>query len=190
MIVGASSDVPEMVKDLAIEFSVDFDDKGTKVFDYFHSKPSSPSLIYSSHFGSYAKPVIEAPTDKASPGPVFFEGVSHRLTGKNALVFPVLSAESSAYSLEANVDGAVIEPTSPFVGSKNVLVSAAQTLNNARLIFSGDAKIFSDRFVSLGFNPAQFAAVTSIRPLTLMARKSSESLHYCLYNLILSQARQ
>ena len=145
VVVGASSNVPEMIKDLAIEFSVDFDDKGTKVFDYFHS---ASNMVYSSKYGAFADAVVKTPKEPALPGPVVFDGVSHRLTGKNPLVFPVLTAEDTAFSLETG-ENIVIEPTSPFVGTKNVLVSAAQARNNARLIFTGDAKIFSDRYYLL-----------------------------------------
>lgn len=151
ILVATSSNIAEVIKDFAIEFSVDFDDQATKVYDISNSFSGEGDSVpvFSSNFGTKAKSIITAGgvsvKDKISLGPVLFDGVAHRLTRKNSLIVPVLSGPPTAYSLDLNDEGLIVNPESPFVGSSIVYVSALQARNNARVVFSGSALLFSDK---------------------------------------------
>jgi oligosaccharyltransferase complex subunit beta len=71
--------------------------------------------------------------------PVLFSGISHRISGKNILNSPVLAGSETSFTLD---DGALTSKSN--VGQTNVLVSAFQARNNARVIFAGSDSLFSD----------------------------------------------
>jgi len=144
LLVAASSDISESIRDLAIEFSVDFDESGTGVIDHFHRQKSDETthtLISSSNVNHDT--YIIKKSDKSN-NPILFRGVGARLTGKNPLAVSVLSGEKTAFSYNLKTD--YVDKTHPAsMGSKTVLVSALQARNNARVVFSGSIDLFSDR---------------------------------------------
>jgi oligosaccharyltransferase complex subunit beta len=131
ILLATHSDIPDVIKDFSIEFSVDFDDKKTSLKDPFHS---TKSFVYSDNFVNL--PVISNSPNKHNIHTVIFNGIAHRQSGKNPLVFPVLRAEPSSFSFDDS-SNSVIDPSSPFVGSRNLMVSAHQTRLNSRIVFAG-----------------------------------------------------
>lgn len=150
VLLSGSSQIPEILRDFAFEFSADFDDSNTSLNDDFQSVKLSSGInaLWSSSFGSKATPVLTPGGNPVGQGvsmnPILFNGVTHRLTGRNPLVIPVLTGSSTSYSLQLGRKGALVNPNSPFIGSNNVLVSAFQARNNARVVFSGSSDLFSD----------------------------------------------
>lgn len=142
VLLAASSNVSEAIRDFAYEFSADFDPAGTAVADHFLGEEDDPARIAASRF--VGNDVVVTKDVKHGP-PVLFRGVGHRLTGKNPLVQPLLIGAPTTYSYDTTDD----EPIdgSPLAGSTLVLVSALQARNNARVVFSGSVEMFSDRFV-------------------------------------------
>ncbi|KAJ3041658.1 hypothetical protein HDV00_008935 [Rhizophlyctis rosea] len=138
VLVATSSDISEAVRDLAIEFSADFDDRGTAVIDHFLASGDDHTLIGSSH-------IVSSPISKelGSIPPVLFRGVAHRLTGKNPLAKALLTGAATTYSYEPRGSDSIAG--SPIVGTDVTLVSALQARNNARVVFSGSAELFSDK---------------------------------------------
>ncbi|KAJ3190431.1 hypothetical protein HDU85_000727 [Gaertneriomyces sp. JEL0708] len=142
VLLAASSDISEAVRDLAYEFSADFDESGMGALDNFHNLNNDPTTILSSHFRG-GKGII--PVEAQSNGPVAFRGVAHRLTGKNPLIQPVLTGNPTTYGYELG-DTAPIGGN-PILGTSVVLVSALQARNNARIVFTGSRDMFSNRLI-------------------------------------------
>ncbi|KAJ3391606.1 hypothetical protein HDU92_008955 [Lobulomyces angularis] len=149
VLVTASSTVSETIRDFSFEFSIDFDDRLTLVKDPFHTaKENDIFSIYSDNFRGNKIIYTTKEKDSKELKPIAFKGLAHRLTNKNPLCSPVLLAMPSAYSF-ASADQGEIPENSPFLGQKIALVTSLQARNNARLIFSGSAAMFSDEFLDL-----------------------------------------
>jgi oligosaccharyltransferase complex subunit beta len=139
VLVATDSSTSETLRDFALEFSVDFDDQGTSVLDYFHSLDEPSLLVLSS--GTFPS---KAPFS-TNKNPILFQGLGHRLSGKNQLSFPLLSAHPSSfsYSLKDLQDDPSLRGN-PILGSDLSLVSLFQARNNARLVFTGSTLMFSN----------------------------------------------
>ncbi|KAI8821030.1 Dolichyl-diphosphooligosaccharide--protein glycosyltransferase subunit WBP1 [Fimicolochytrium jonesii] len=143
VLLATSSSITEAVRDVAYEFSADFDDSGTAVIDHFNAVDEDPTLIAASSFPDKNIKAVSAAVRNG--GPVLFRGVGHRLTGKNPLMQPILIGAPTTYSYLKDDD----EPLEggPLVGNGLVLVSGLQARNNARVVFAGSVDMFSDEFI-------------------------------------------
>ncbi|KAJ8323377.1 oligosaccharyl transferase glycoprotein complex, beta subunit [Batrachochytrium dendrobatidis] len=145
VLLAASSELSEVVRDFAYEFSVDFDESGTSVFDHFNSIHDSPSQIISSSFTNKTNFILSESTRQGPP--VVFQGVGHKVTGKNILTFPILTASHSAYSYDSKDTDPLLG--GPLLGETISLASAFQARNNARVVFVGSTSLFSNKYAKL-----------------------------------------
>ena len=139
--MAASSQISEALRDFAIEFSVDFDERGTGVSDPFHATPQG--ILKATQF---------VPNEHVLSGsllngknPILFKGVGHKLSGKNPYVFPLLTAFSSSFSYDLEDKDPLAG--SPMIGTDVALASVFQARNNARVAFVGSVDLFSDAYV-------------------------------------------
>ena len=132
VLLCASEDVKDAVRDFAIEFSVEFDEAKTRVFDSFNTQDGYviPNVIQNSYV--FSKP----------SAPLLYKGIGHKLSGKNNLVFSLLTGYPSSYSYALGdnewMDG------NPILGNDVGLVSVMQARNNARVGFCGSIDFFTD----------------------------------------------
>ncbi|KAJ3170531.1 hypothetical protein HDU88_008431 [Geranomyces variabilis] len=142
VLIAASSQISEAIRDFAYEFSADFDEAGSAVYDHFSKADGSDdgTLIAASNFGRTSSAI---PTGLA---PVLFRGVGHRLTGKNPLMQPLLMGSPTTYAFEIADTDAV--EGQPLLGDGLVLVSAIQARNNARVTFAGSVDMFGDELIN------------------------------------------
>ncbi|XP_077224464.1 dolichyl-diphosphooligosaccharide-protein glycosyltransferase 48kDa subunit family protein [Tasmannia lanceolata] len=143
LIIAADASASELIRDIATECGVDFDeDPDAVVIDHTGYAVSETegdhTLIASDDF--IQSDVILG--DKKIEAPVLFRGIGHSLNAANSLVLKVLSASSSAYS--ANPKTKLSNPPS-LTGSAISLVSVVQARNNARIVVSGSLSLFSNR---------------------------------------------
>jgi oligosaccharyltransferase complex subunit beta len=143
--IAASTNVSESIREIAYDLGIDVDDEATSVIDHIHYDASLDAeddglhtVVASSQFISAAKILHKAPS-----APVLFQGVGHSIAKNPALIYKVLSGMTSTYS--ANPSSSKKDPQS--IGRNTVLVSAIQTRNNARVIFSGSLALFSNQYV-------------------------------------------
>ena len=132
---------------MAIEYSVEFDERNFAVFDPFHTPDDSqPLVVESSQFvGSNA--ILPQQYFNNNDEKVLFSGVGHRMTGRNPLIAPVLVGNPTAYAAPVKSrEGFTVTP-SALVGSSLVMVSALQARNNARIVFTGGIDMFSDQLI-------------------------------------------
>nr|CAG8547931.1 1116_t:CDS:10 [Entrophospora candida] len=145
ILLAASSDLSETVRDFAREFSIEFDQRDTSVIDHFNFDASADDgrhiLIVADGFTNVktilSRNVIEGP-------PVLFRGVGHKV-GTIPLLTKILWAGDTAYSFETKKDQ-VVDEQPLVVGNEVGLVTALQARNNARATFVGSLELFSDQF--------------------------------------------
>lgn len=143
VLIGASSSVGDLIRELSNECGFEMDEEGTYVIDHLNYDIEDDGK----HTLIVADPsnLIDAPTVVGSKNiaPLLFRGVGIISDHENPLILEVLSASSTAYCY--NPDNKVIEYPHA-VGKNTLLISALQARNNARVVFSGSLDFFSDHF--------------------------------------------
>ncbi|XP_022775274.1 dolichyl-diphosphooligosaccharide--protein glycosyltransferase 48 kDa subunit-like [Durio zibethinus] len=143
LIVAADASASDLIKNVATECGVDFDeDSSAMVIDHksyaISGTEGDHTLIASDDF--IQSDVVLGKTKIDAP--VLFKGIAHSVNAANGLVLKVLSASSSAYS--ANLASKLLRP--PLLsGSAISLVSVVQARNNARIMITGSLDLFSNR---------------------------------------------
>lgn len=143
VIVAADENASDLIRNIAAECGVDFDeDSSSVVIDHISYAVSETegdhTLIASDDF--IKSDVILGSTEIEAP--VLFKGIGHSLNPANSLVLKVLSGSSSSYS--ANPKLKLSNPPA-LTGSSISLVSIVQARNNARILISGSLDLFSDK---------------------------------------------
>ncbi|XP_039139657.1 dolichyl-diphosphooligosaccharide--protein glycosyltransferase 48 kDa subunit [Dioscorea cayenensis subsp. rotundata] len=148
LILAADSSASDLVRGIATECGVDFDeDPEAVVIDhtsYAVSETEGDHTLIASDSFINSNVILG---DKKIEAPVLFQGIGHSLNSANSLVLKVLSASPSAYS--ANPKAKLSSPPS-LTGSAISLVSVVQARNNARILISGSLALFSNRFLRSG----------------------------------------
>ncbi|WOH00331.1 hypothetical protein DCAR_0519690 [Daucus carota subsp. sativus] len=143
VIVAADENASDLIRNIAAECGVDFDeDSSAVVIDHISYAVSETegdhTLIASDDF--IKSDVILGSTPIEAP--ILFKGIGHSLNPANTLVLKVLSGSSSSYS--ANPKLKLSSPPA-LTGSAISLVSIVQARNNARILISGSLDLFSDK---------------------------------------------
>lgn len=144
LILAADISTSDVIRDIANECGVDFDEDPTAiVIDHLNFAVSKSetdhSLIAADSF-------IESSVllgEEGIKAPVLFRGIAHSVAPTNSLVIQVLTASSSAYS--ANPKAYLKDPPM-LTGTSIGLVSVVQARNNARILISGSLDLFSNKF--------------------------------------------
>ncbi|GAB4837935.1 Dolichyl-diphosphooligosaccharide--protein glycosyltransferase 48 kDa subunit [Ancistrocladus abbreviatus] len=152
LIVAADVNASDLIREIATDCGVDFDDDSAAVvIDHTSYAVSNTegdhTLIASDNF--IQSDVILG--SKKIEAPVLFQGIGHSLNPANNLVLKVLSASPSAYSANPKSE---ISNAPMLTGSAISLVSVVQARNNARILISGSLSMFSDRFFRSGVQTA------------------------------------
>ncbi|KAJ1554534.1 hypothetical protein HK096_003086 [Nowakowskiella sp. JEL0078] len=137
VLIAVNSEISSLLHGFALEFSVDFDDTGALVHDFFNQLPESSSSIVKLISSNVKLPSIATISDK----PLIYSGIAHRVSGKNPLVKQVVVGHPSTFS-ETQPDSV---SSGSLAGSQASLITSVQARNNARIIFSGSLDIFSDK---------------------------------------------
>ena len=145
IMIFADKDSGKFLRNLVNEFGVDFDDYDSQVKDSLHLYDLKdilhPDLIKSENENIIAtKNIINIKNIFTSPSsPILFEGLGMDLDPQSKYVFPILRADSSAYSINSQT-GEVYSN-----GERIKLVVGYQARNNRRVIISGSKEICSDK---------------------------------------------
>lgn len=142
VVMTASTDVGDAIKEIAAEVGIEIDDEGTSVIDHMNYDTSDAgyhNLLVADDFISTS--VIVG----ASPKPVLFNGVGMAADSDNPLVIDILRASATAYSHAVDKD--ILEyPLA--IGNNLLLVAGMQARNNARIVIFGSHDMLSDAFYS------------------------------------------
>lgn len=143
VLVGASSNVGDLIRELANECGFEIDEENSAVIDHLNydiEDDGKHTLIVAD-----PKNLIDAPTIIGSKNipPILFKGVGIISDQENDLILEVLSASSTAYCYIPDND---VSEYPHAVGKNTLFISALQARNNARVMFSGSLDFFSDHF--------------------------------------------
>eukprot|EP01121_Diplochlamys_sp_Union-15-3_P003497 TRINITY_DN1339_c0_g1_i2.p1 TRINITY_DN1339_c0_g1~~TRINITY_DN1339_c0_g1_i2.p1 ORF type:complete len:436 (-),score=70.51 TRINITY_DN1339_c0_g1_i2:60-1367(-) len=147
VLLAADFGVSDLIREIASECGVQFDDEGTKVIDHLNFDVSDYDYGHevividpsSDKDQIFSNSVIIPQASKLSP--ILYQGIGHSLEG--SLNVPILTGSKSAYSA---VSGKALADNPQVVGKKTVLASILQARNNARVAVAGSLALFSDRF--------------------------------------------
>ncbi|XP_077215996.1 dolichyl-diphosphooligosaccharide--protein glycosyltransferase 48 kDa subunit-like [Tasmannia lanceolata] len=152
LIVAADASVSELIRDIATECGVDFDDDADAVVidhtGYAVSETEGDHTFIASDDFVQSDVILGK---KKIEAPVLFRGIGHSLNYYKSLILKVLSASRSTYS--ANPKTKLSSPPS-LTGSAISLVSVVQARNNARILVSGSLALFSNRLFKSGMQKA------------------------------------
>ncbi|KAK8944137.1 Dolichyl-diphosphooligosaccharide--protein glycosyltransferase 48 kDa subunit [Platanthera zijinensis] len=144
LILAADSSASDLIRGIASDSGVDFDeDAEAVVIDHVSYAVSETdgehTLIAADDF--IQSDVILG--EKRIEAPVLFRGIGHSVNPSNTLALKVLSASPSAYS--ASPRAKLSSPS--LTGSTIALVSVVQARNNARMLITGSLDLFTNRFL-------------------------------------------
>lgn len=152
LIIAADVSASDVIREIAAECGVDFDeDPSLVVIDHTSYAVSSTE---GDHTLIAADDFIKSDAILGSQkleAPVLFKGIGHSVNPANSLVLKVLSASPSAYS--ASPKSKLSTPPT-LTGSAISLVSIVQARNNARVLISGSLQMFSNRLFRSGVQKA------------------------------------
>lgn len=144
LLMAVNGAITEPIRMIANEFNVEFMESQSDVLDHthFNSLEVTDSGKHSNIISNqYAKsvPSILTPTSKG----VLFEGIGLFKNDKTASSIPLLYGNPTTYSVDP------VDKDAPTLFGQNVvLVTAVQTPNNARAIFAGSLRMFSNEAFS------------------------------------------
>lgn len=144
VLISASTQLTEPVKEIAGECGIEFSDEGTFVIDRFNSDASDDgtnTLLVSDAENLLNNKLIVGNSKSGSP--LLYRGVGMTADPENPLLIEILSGSNSAYAYKPD------EPITDYphsIGKNTLLISALQARNNARVVFVGSLEFFSNEF--------------------------------------------
>ena len=140
VLVAASAQSGDAMRELASECGFEVDEEGAAVIDHLNYDATSEdhTTIVASATNLIKSSII---VGKKTVAPLLYRGTGLLADRENPLVLQILTAESSAYSY---VPENPIKEYPHAVGKGTLLIAALQARNNARVLFSGSLYFFSD----------------------------------------------
>ena len=157
ILVAGSSNIGEVLREVASEVGFEVDDEGTAVIDHLNYDAKDQGK----HTLVVADPKNLVKSDKIVGGvssPLLYRGVGLLVDHENPLVLEILTGSSTSYSHNPDTQ---IKDFPHAVGKQTVLIAGLQARNNARVIFSGSFEFFSDEFFTSKVEPVTGAAQAS-----------------------------
>jgi oligosaccharyltransferase complex subunit beta len=143
VLVAASSNIGEAIRDLASECGIEFDEEKTAVIDHLNydvSDTGRHTLIVADPQNLISAPIM---VGSMKVSPLLFRGIGMTADAENPLVLDVLHASWTSYSF--NPEEKITEYPHA-VGQNTLLIAGQQARNNARVLFFGSLDFFSDEF--------------------------------------------
>ena len=151
LLFAVGTNVSEPVREIANECGIDIDEDGTTVIDHINFDETDANgahtLIVANNFIKNAEVIVGTP--KAA---VLFKGIGHAAAEGSRLLARVLTGADSTYSHQSLKR---VEEYPQSTGRDTLLVTALQTRNNARVVFSGSLDLFSNQFFSASVGKTQ-----------------------------------
>ncbi|CEG46264.1 RxLR-like protein [Plasmopara halstedii] len=150
VLLAAGKKLTKVQREFALECGVEFEKKGNVVLDHVNPIADDDDI-----YNSVIAAIDFVPSERVvgslagNPRPVAFSGVGMSLEPNNILAFHVLTAPTTAYS--ANPVKPITEKivsSDLLFGNQIGLVTAVQSRNNARLVFSGSLDLFSNKYLN------------------------------------------
>lgn len=144
ILVAASSQLGEPIKEIAAECGIEFSDEGTFVIDRFNTDAKDDgrdTLIISDAENLINNKLIVG--DSRSGAGLLYRGVGMTSDAENPLLLDILTASETAYVYKPDEK---ITEYPHAVGKTTLLIAGLQARNNARAVFVGSLDFFSNEF--------------------------------------------
>ncbi|CAG8445647.1 3686_t:CDS:2 [Ambispora leptoticha] len=154
ILLAASTELSETIRDFAREFDIEFDDRETSVIDHFNYDESDSDgkhtlLVLDDKKGGFSNNSIILSKETLEGPPVLYKGIGHKIGTIPLLTRIAWITSDTAYSYETK-DGQVADQDPFIFGNEISLVSVLQARNNARVAFVGSLELFQDRYPKSG----------------------------------------
>ena len=146
VLVAASSQVGDVLRDFAMEIGIEPDERETAVIDHLNfdvSDQGDHTLLSIDQENIINSPMIVGENREA---PVLYKGLGLLADQDNPLVLEIMTGYSTSYSYSPTHE---IKDYPHAVGKSTLLIAGLQARNNARVIFCGSIDFFSNKFFAM-----------------------------------------
>lgn len=146
VLVAASSEVGDVLRDLGREVGLELDERDTSVIDHLNydarDRGDHTLLVVDT------KNVIDADliVGAKKTTPYLYQGLGMTADLENPLILEVMSGYTTSYSYFTADD---VSEYPHAVGTSTLLIAGLQARNNARVVFSGSINFFSNEFFAV-----------------------------------------
>ena len=151
VLVAASSQVGDVLRDLGMEVGLELDERGTSVIDHLNYDIRDNG----DHTRLVVDPanVIESNliVGSKSTTPCLFRGLGMTADPDNPLVLEIMTGSTTSFSYFPEDN---ISEYPHAVGKSTLLIAGLQARNNARVVFSGSIDFFSNEFFAVSVKKA------------------------------------
>ena len=151
VLVAASSEVGDILRDLGMEVGLELDERGTSVIDHlnYDAKDRGDHTLIAVDSAN----IIDAPriVGKKLSAPCLYRGLGMVADQDNPLVLDIMTGSTTSYSYFPDDK---IEEYPHAVGKSTLLIAGLQARNNARVVFSGSIDFFSNEFFAVSVQKA------------------------------------
>lgn len=155
VLVAASSDVGDVLRDVGTEVGLELDERDTTVIDHlnYDVKDKGDHSLLVVDPGNIIDAELIA--GKKQTSPCLYHGLGMTADPENPLVLEIMTGYTTSYSYFAK-DSVSEYPHA--VGRSTLLIAGLQARNNARVVFSGSLDFFSNEFYSIPVHKASAGA--------------------------------
>lgn len=142
-LIAVNENITEPLREIANECGLDFDEEETQVLDHMLYDSSNTNEYHTRIAIEKAAVDSKLFLGDGISAPILFEGIGHASGDENRLLTKILTGAQSTFS---HIPGEMVDDYPQTVGSDTLLVTAIQTRNNARVVFSGSLAMFSNEY--------------------------------------------
>ena len=155
VLVAASSEVGDVLRDLGTEVGLELDERDTSVIDHLNydvGDKGDHTLIVVDPGNVIDAELIAGPKGNI---PYLYRGLGMTADPENPLVLEIMNGYTTSYSYFTKDS---VDEYPHAVGRSTLLVGGLQARNNARIVFSGSIDFFSNEFYAVPVQKASFGA--------------------------------
>lgn len=151
VLVAASNEVGDILRDLGMEVGLELDERGTSVIDHLNYDIRD--------IGDHTRLVVDPSNviesdlivGPKSTSPCLYRGLGMTADPENPLVLEIMTGSTTSFSY---FPGDNISEYPHAVGKSTLLIAGLQARNNARVVFSGSIDFFSNEFFAVPIRKA------------------------------------
>ena len=151
VLVAASNEVGDILRDLGMEVGLELDERGTSVIDHLNYDIRDTG----DHTRLVVDPANVIKSDlivgPKSTSPCLFRGLGMTADPENPLVLEIMTGSTTSFSYFPDDN---ISEYPHAVGKSTLLIAGLQARNNARVVFSGSIDFFSNEFFAVSVQKA------------------------------------
>lgn len=150
VMVAASSEVGDILRDLGLEMGLELDERGTSVIDHLNydvRDRGDHTLLVVDSANLISAPLIVGKLKN----PCLYRGLGMIADQENPLVLEIMTGTTTSYSYFTDSQ---VEEYPHTIGKSTLLIAGLQARNNARVVFSGSLDFFGNEMFSVSVQKA------------------------------------